>query len=330
MNNATFTFRGTNLLVIELESELWFRAKDLATAVNRDITKLVGQENIKPLHVPSRPGRPALFIRQIGLIGFFSSFDRSVHEDLMDLARLQIWPKFAESYMPKSLENPYCPKSDIMVPALQVRDGTVFANSTDVAEFFDKQHKHVLRDIRNLQRTLTAQNRTAWFRTASREQKTGFGTRRIETFDMTRDGFALLAMGFTGEKALGFKVILIEEFNRMERELSHQPALPDFTNPAIAARAWADEVEQKHQLIEENASLKEELNLLTADEYRALIHIYLDRRAKSRLGHRAAKLCRQEGIEIKKQQREIKGNVVHVGIYPRHILDQAANELDII
>ena len=163
-----------------------------------------------------------------------------------------------------------------------------------------------------------------------REQKTGFGTRNVQTFDMTRDGFALLAMGFTGEKALQFKVLFIEEFNRMERELSQPALLPDFTNPAIAARAWADEVEQKHQLLEENAALKEELNFLTADEYRALTHIYLNRQAKSRLGHRAAKLCRQEGIEIKKQQREIKGDVVHVGVYPRHILDQAASQLELL
>ena len=60
---------------------------------------------------------------------------------------------------------------------------------------------------------------------------------------MTRDGFSLLVMGFTGEKALKFKLDFIEAFNRMESELKSQ--LPDFNNPAIAARAWADEFEKR-------------------------------------------------------------------------------------
>lgn len=41
-------------------------------------------------------------------------------------------------------------------------------------------------------------------------------------FDMTRDGFTLLAMGFTGKKALAFKLKYIEQFNRMEEELKQR------------------------------------------------------------------------------------------------------------
>ena len=56
---------------------------------------------------------------------------------------------------------------------------------------------------------------------------------------MTRDGFSLLAMGWTGAKALAFKVTYIDRFNAMEAALKApaQPALPDFSNPALAARA---------------------------------------------------------------------------------------------
>jgi len=64
--------------------------------------------------------------------------------------------------------------------------------------------------------------------------------------DMTKDGFTLLAMGYTGPKALEFKQAYIERFNAMEAALKQQaPALPDFSNPAEAARAWASEYEAR-------------------------------------------------------------------------------------
>lgn len=53
-------------------------------------------------------------------------------------------------------------------------------------------------------------------------------------------------MGYTGQKAMQFKLRYIEEFDRMEETLKNQQvALPNFSNPAEAARAWAVEYEQK-------------------------------------------------------------------------------------
>lgn len=273
MNYATFTFRGINVLVIELESELWFNAKDIAMAINhsnyRNMAEMVSQESVQPLHIAGKKGCPSLFLRQIGLLKFFNTIDRTLYEDLVDLAELRIWPWFAEPIqVRKSPEKPYSSKLGSKAPTLRVKAGTVFANSQDVAEFFGKRHDHVLRDIRELQATLTPENRGAWFHSIMRGQTTGFGTRQVATFDMTRDGFAMLSLGSTGEKAVRFKERFIEEFNRTERELQKpkpKVELPDFTNPAIAARAWADEVEQKHQLLEENAQLKEKLNILRAE-----------------------------------------------------------------
>jgi len=61
------------------------------------------------------------------------------------------------------------------------------------------------------------------------------GTRAEPAYEMTRDGFTLLAMGFTGKTALAFKVRYIEEFNRMEAALRApvQPVLPNFTDPIM-------------------------------------------------------------------------------------------------
>ncbi len=63
------------------------------------------------------------------------------------------------------------------------------------------------------------------------------GTRQSRTYEMTRDGFTPLAMGFTGKTALAFKVRYIEEFNRMEAQLKmpQAPQLPNFMDPGEAA-----------------------------------------------------------------------------------------------
>ena len=68
---------------------------------------------------------------------------------------------------------------------------------------------------------------------------------------LSRDGFMLVVMGYTTERAMRVKEAYISEFNKMEERLrSRHPlpsvpaGLPDFTNPAVAARAWADERER--------------------------------------------------------------------------------------
>jgi len=127
-------------------------------------------------------------------------------------------------------------------PIVYAKDGTVFANSRDVAAYFRKRHDHVLRDIRALE--IPPNLGASWFHEL--ELPDAYG-RMAATFDMTRDGFALLVMGYTGAKAMGFKIKYINRFNEMEAALKAQfgPTLPDFSNPAMAARAWADQYEQR-------------------------------------------------------------------------------------
>jgi len=111
-----------------------------------------------------------------------------------------------------------------------------------VAAYFGKRHGNVLRDIDDL---LTGMNDSSdlssrWFRAADYQTSTGnSAVRTYAAYDMTRQGFTLLAMRFTGKKALRFQIRYIEEFERMEAKLKAQtPALPNFSNPAEAARAW--------------------------------------------------------------------------------------------
>lgn len=66
---------------------------------------------------------------------------------------------------------------------------------------------------------------------------------------MTKDGFTFLVMGYTGSLAAHFKEKYIAAFNEIEAKANAAVmALPDFSNPVLAARAWADEVEQKQAL----------------------------------------------------------------------------------
>ena len=95
----------------------------------------------------------------------------------------------------------------------QNKEEILTANSRDVAEHFEKQHKDVLESIRNLTAEKSA--------TKSMFIETSFESRGkfYPQYELTRDGFSLLVMGFTGSKALEWKLKYIEAFNEMEREL---------------------------------------------------------------------------------------------------------------
>lgn len=112
-------------------------------------------------------------------------------------------------------------------PIVFTKDGEVFANSRDIAEAFDKNHRDVLASIDNLLKSLDAEKSAAGIRIFSLalfSDPTQPG-RRFRSFDMNRDGFTLLAMGFTGAKALKWKLRYIEAFNAMEAELRNRPAV---------------------------------------------------------------------------------------------------------
>jgi len=87
-------------------------------------------------------------------------------------------------------------------------------NSREVAEHFEKQHKVVLKSIKNLM----AQNGAV--KTMFTESEYISERGRLEKeYSMNRDGFSLLVMGFTGKKALEWKLDYIKAFNFMEKEL---------------------------------------------------------------------------------------------------------------
>lgn len=94
-----------------------------------------------------------------------------------------------------------------------MKDQQAVTTSLQVAEVFGKNHRDVLRTIDDLK---DVRNFTQMFSDGIEPDSYG-RDRRI--YYMNRDGFTLLAMGFTGKKALDFKIKYIEAFNNMERTI---------------------------------------------------------------------------------------------------------------
>ena len=112
-------------------------------------------------------------------------------------------------------------------PDLKIIDGQITTTSNQVAEHFGKRHTHVLRSIRNLLAELP-ENARPNFGLSEFTDNTG---RTLPAYRMTRDGFTLLAMGFTGKEAMQWKVAYLNAFNQMEAELLARTTRQ--ANPAI-------------------------------------------------------------------------------------------------
>ena len=106
-----------------------------------------------------------------------------------------------------------------------LNNNQIVVSSIDIAEHFGKQHKHVLEIIREI---LVAENSATKFYHETTHQNRG---KDYKAYLMNRDGFSLLAMGFTGKKALQWKLKYIEAFNEMEETLK-QGYLEEPANPS--------------------------------------------------------------------------------------------------
>ena len=94
--------------------------------------------------------------------------------------------------------------------------GELVVTSRQVAEDFGKQHQHVTQAIENL----ISENSLLKSMMMESEYTTERG-RKYKEYLLTRDGFSLLVMGFTGSRALEWKLKYIEAFNKMEQAIKN-------------------------------------------------------------------------------------------------------------
>ncbi|EIZ83628.1 anti-repressor protein [Methylobacterium sp. GXF4] len=94
------------------------------------------------------------------------------------------------------------------------REGHAYTDSRNVADVFEKAHSVVIRAVDELQRGLNKNVGTPWF--VEKHERNPQNGQLYRYYEMTRDGASLLVMGFTGRKALAFKVAYIERFNEIK------------------------------------------------------------------------------------------------------------------
>lgn len=180
----------------------------------------------------------------------------------------------------------------------------VFTNSLQIAEVFEKRHADILRAIENLpnddfrQRNFALTERTAKFGTVIRSEP---------FYNLTRDGFSLLVMSFTGEKAYKWKIAYINAFNKMEAILKEPMSEIDIL---IKQAELLKENQQKMKALEaktdelhkEQLKARNNINRILANDkeltviaYASLNGIKANSYNAAIIGKKAAKLSREQG-----------------------------------
>lgn len=106
-------------------------------------------------------------------------------------------------------------------PEIIIANGRAVTSSLAVAEYFRKPHKDVLAKISRLDCSAEFTERN--FSPSEYTDSTG---RKLPMYQITKNGFVFLVMGFTGKKAAAFKEAYIAEFDRMEAELRQNNTQP--------------------------------------------------------------------------------------------------------
>lgn len=127
-----------------------------------------------------------------------------------------------------------------------IRNNRPVTDSLTVAKSFDKEHRRVLQDIREVLSQVDPEWGMHHFvQTSYRNEQNG---QHYPKYIMTEQGFTLLVMGYTGKRAMDFKVAYIKEFDRMKStlEAKQQYHLPQSFSEAL--RMLADSEDEKQQM----------------------------------------------------------------------------------
>ena len=102
---------------------------------------------------------------------------------------------------------------------VQIQETQPVTTSEFVAQAFGKEHKNLLARIEQISKEIKASFFELNFKPKAKQVKTGFGFRETKSYELTKDGFMLLVMGFTGKQAMAIKIAYIEAFNAMSEAI---------------------------------------------------------------------------------------------------------------
>lgn len=145
---------------------------------------------------------------------------------------------------------------------ISAQNGNLITTSLAVAEAFGKEHKHVLEKIQFID--IPSDFLSANF--SAHTHKVTFGQDRqrdSKIYRITKDGFMLLVMGFTGQKAMAIKIAYINAFNHMATELEKQ-------------KRQDSDVKQKRLVEIAEREAQSHRKLLAVPEYRREAREYVD------------------------------------------------------
>lgn len=143
-----------------------------------------------------------------------------------------------------------------------VRDNQVVVNSRQIAESFEKLHKDVLETIREI--LSTAENSALLFTPSKYTASNG---KANPEYIMNRDGFTLLAMSFTGSKAMQWKLKYIEAFNEMEKRFQPKFLIPQtYGDALLLASNQALQLERQAPKVKYHDDVLDTQNFMTITE----------------------------------------------------------------
>ena len=173
--------------------------------------------------------------------------------------------------------------------------------SLEIAELTNKTHSHVLRDIRKMVEELNDP-----FMDSEQYQ--------VVMNDKGQTSEILLDRELTETLITGYSVVIRRAVIKRWKELEEQvaaPVLPNFNNPVEAARAWANEVEQKQLVIEQVVVLEEQNAVLTPKGQ------FFDTVAKSNALQSVSEVAKKQGISAQALNKVLRSINIYDNRYPR-------------
>ena len=165
-----------------------------------------------------------------------------------------------------------------------MKDRQAVTSSLQIAKTFNKRHDNVMQAIEGLLKNKDTQHMFA--KDTYVNEQNG---QKYPMCYMNRDGFTLLAVGFTGKKALEFKLEYINAFNQLEKAVKEQSKDSYMIeDPVARAKKWIEEQRELQRLHDENTIMQPKA--LFADAV-ATSHTSI-------LVGELAKLIQQNGINI--------------------------------
>lgn len=185
-----------------------------------------------------------------------------------------------------------------------IQNRQAVTTSLQVAESFEKRHDNVLREIEGLLKIEEAQK---YFQEGTYEHPQN--KQQYRMYYMNRDGFTLLAMGFTGQKAMQFKLAYIQAFNEMERQIT-QPTTAELiammAQQGVEQERRLNAMEEKQLQLETKQDNIAEIVALNPTEWRKKTTTLLNKIALARGGFEEYRKVRNESYQVLDERARCK------------------------